>query len=88
MKKENEVKETPAQVEVQVKVRGRKINASSKRQQVLAKREAAKASGTFKKGRPTVASSKRQQVLASRMEKIASGISVKRGRPKKSQVTA
>ena len=67
-KAENEVQvETPVTVEAQeVKTIGRKIDPTSKRQQLLSKREAAKASGTFKKGRPVIGTSKRQETLAKR----------------------
>ena len=82
MKKEqNEVVETPTQVETQEKSIGRKIDPTSKRQQLLAKREAAKAEGTFKKGRPVIGTSKRQETLAKRKAKIEANGSLKRGRP-------
>lgn len=82
MKKEqNEVVETPVQVETQEKSIGRKIDPTSKRQQLLAKREAAKAEGTFKKGRPVIGTSKRQETLAKRQSKIEANGELKRGRP-------
>jgi hypothetical protein len=82
MKKEqNTTLETPTQVETQEKSIGRKIDPTSKRQQLLAKREAAKAEGTFKKGRPIIGTSKRQETLAKRQSKIEANGSLKRGRP-------
>ena len=80
-KTQNEVVETPTQVETQEKSIGRKIDPTSKRQQLLAKREAAKAEGTFKKGRPVIGTSKRQETLAKRKAKIEANGSLKRGRP-------
>ena len=80
-KTQNEVVETPVQVETQEKSIGRKIDPTSKRQQLLAKREAAKAEGTFKKGRPIIGTSKRQETLAKRKAKIEANGSLKRGRP-------
>jgi hypothetical protein len=80
MKKETATLETPAQVETQ-KVKGRPSNPSSKRQQILAAREEAKANGTFRKGRPVVGTSKRQEVLAKRQAKIEANGELKRGRP-------
>jgi len=80
MKKETTTLETPTTVETQ-KVKGRPVNESSKRQQILAAREAAKANGTFRKGRPIVGTSKRQEVLAKRQAKIEANGSLKRGRP-------
>jgi len=82
MKKEqNTTLETPVTVETQEKSIGRKIDPTSKRQQLLAKREAAKAEGTFKKGRPIIGTSKRQETLAKRKAKIEANGSLKRGRP-------
>ena len=80
-KTQNEVVETPVQVETQEKSIGRKIDPTSKRQQLLAKREAAKAEGTFKKGRPVIGTSKRQETLAKRAAKIEANGELKRGRP-------
>ena len=80
-KTQNEVVETPVQVETQEKSIGRKIDPTSKRQQLLSKREAAKAEGTFKKGRPIIGTSKRQETLAKRKAKIEANGSLKRGRP-------
>ena len=80
MKKETATLETPAQVETQ-KVKGRPVNESSKRQQILAAREEAKANGTFRKGRPIVGTSKRQETLAQRKAKIEANGELKRGRP-------
>jgi hypothetical protein len=80
-KTQNESVETPTQVETQEKSIGRKIDPTSKRQQLLAKREAAKAEGTFKKGRPIIGTSKRQETLAKRQAKIEANGSLKRGRP-------
>ena len=80
-KTQNEVVETPVQVETQEKSIGRKIDPTSKRQQLLAKREAAKVNGTFKKGRPVIGTSKRQETLAKRQSKIEANGSLKRGRP-------
>ena len=80
-KTQNEVVETPTKVETQEKSIGRKIDPTSKRQQLLAKREAAKAEGTFKKGRPVIGTSKRQETLAKRKAKIEANGSLKRGRP-------
>jgi hypothetical protein len=80
MKKETTTLETPTTVETQ-KVKGRPVNESSKRQQKLAKREEAKANGTFRKGRPVVGTSKRQEVLAQRKAKIEANGELKRGRP-------
>ena len=81
-KAKNEVAlETPVTVETQVKSIGRKIDPTSKRQQKLAKREAAKANGTFRKGRPIIGTSKRQEVLAKRQAKIEANGELKRGRP-------
>ena len=82
-KAKNEVQvETPVTVEAQeVKTIGRKIDPTSKRQQLLSKREAAKASGTFKKGRPIIGTSKRQEVLAKRQAKIEANGELKKGRP-------
>lgn len=80
-KAKNEVVETPVTVETQEKSIGRKIDPTSKRQQLLAKREAAKAEGTFKKGRPIIGTSKRQETLAKRQSKIEANGSLKRGRP-------
>lgn len=68
-------------VETQVSSIGRKIDLTSKRQQLLAKREAAKASGTFKKGRPVIVTSKRQETLSKRQAKIEANGELKRGRP-------
>ena len=68
-------------VTVETKKLGRPSNPNSVRQAILAKREAAKAAGTFKKGRPVVKGSKRQEVLAARAEKIANGGTLKKGRP-------
>jgi hypothetical protein len=79
-KTQNEVVETPVTVETQVSI-GRKVDPTSKRQQILAKREAAKANGTFKKGRPVVGTSKRQETLAKRKAKIEANGELKRGRP-------
>lgn len=73
--------ETPTTVETQEKSIGRKIDLTSKRQQLLAKCEAAKASGTFKKGRPVIGTSKRQETLAKRQAKIEANGELKRGRP-------
>ena len=82
MSKAKSVKvETPTTVETQEKSIGRKIDPTSKRQQLLAKREAAKASGTFKKGRPVIGTSKRQETLAKRQAKIEANGELKRGRP-------
>ena len=80
-KTQNEVVETPTTVETQVKSIGRKIDPTSKRQQLLSKREAAKAEGTFKKGRPVIGTSKRQETLAKRKAKIEANGELKRGRP-------
>lgn len=80
-KTQNEVVETPVQVETQEKTIGRKIDPTSKRQQLLSKREAAKASGTFKKGRPVIGTSKRQETLSKRQAKIEANGELKRGRP-------
>lgn len=77
----NTTVETPTQVETQEKSIGRKIDPTSKRQQTLAKREAAKANGTFKKGRPIIGTSKRQETLAKRQLKIEANGSLKKGRP-------
>jgi hypothetical protein len=80
----NEAVETPTTVEtqnVEVKVLGRPSDPTSKRQQILAKREAAKAEGTFRKGRPIVGTSKRQEVLAQRKAKIEMNGELRRGRP-------
>jgi hypothetical protein len=82
MKKEkNSQVETPTTVETQEKSIGRKIDPTSKRQQLLSKREAAKAEGTFKKGRPIIGTSKRQETLAKRQAKIEANGELKRGRP-------
>ena len=82
MSKAKNVKvETPVTVETQEKSIGRKIDPTSKRQQLLSKREAAKASGTFKKGRPVIGTSKRQETLAKRQAKIEANGELKRGRP-------
>jgi len=81
---QNELVETPTTVEtqnVEVKVLGRPSDPTSKRQQILAKREAAKAEGTFRKGRPIVGTSKRQEVLAQRKAKIEMNGELRRGRP-------
>jgi len=78
---QNEVVETPVTVETQEKSIGRKIDPTSKRQQLLSKREAAKANGTFKKGRPVIGTSKRQETLAKRQAKIEANGELKRGRP-------
>ena len=78
---QNESVETPVTVETQEKSIGRKIDPTSKRQQLLAKREAAKAEGTFKKGRPVIGTSKRQETLAKRQSKIEANGELKRGRP-------
>ena len=80
-KTQNEVVETPVQVETQEKSIGRKIDPTSKRQQLLSKREAAKVNGTFKKGRPIIGTSKRQETLAKRKAKIEANGELKRGRP-------
>ena len=77
----NTTVETPTQVETQEKSIGRPINLTSKRQQTLAKREAAKANGTFKKGRPIIGTSKRQVTLAKRLIKIEANGELKKGRP-------
>ena len=87
MKKETKTSSAPATAVV-AKKSGRPANPNSKRQATLAARAAAKEAGTFKKGRPSVAGSKRQAVLAARAEKIAAGITVKRGRPKVTEVLA
>jgi hypothetical protein len=80
-KAKNTQVETPTTVETQVTSIGRKIDPTSKRQQLLAKREAAKAEGTFKKGRPVIGTSKRQETLAKRQAKIEANGELKRGRP-------
>ena len=80
-KTKNSQSETPTQVETQVKSIGRKIDPTSKRQIELAKREAAKANGTFKKGRPIIGTSKRQETLSKRQSKIEAHGSLKKGRP-------
>lgn len=80
-KTQNEVVETPVTVETQEKTIGRKIDPTSKRQQLLSKREAAKANGTLKKGRPIIGTSKRQETLSKRQSKIEANGSLKRGRP-------
>lgn len=77
----NTTVETPTTVETQEKTIGRPINSTSKRQQTLAKREAAKANGTFKKGRPIIGTSKRQVTLAKRLIKIEIHGCLKKGRP-------
>ena len=77
----NTTVETPTTVETQEKTIGRPINSSSKRQQTLAKREAAKANGTFKKGRPIIRTSKRQETLTKRQIKIEIHGCLKKGRP-------
>jgi hypothetical protein len=81
----SKTKET-APVTVEAKQKGRKSNATSKRQIKIAEREAKKINGTLKKGRPAVAGSKRQIVLAEREAKRAAGIEVKKGRPAKAKV--
>ena len=80
-KAKNKQSETPTTVETQVSSIGRKVDPTSKRQQLLAKREAAKANGTFKKGRPVIGTSKRQETLAKRQAKIEANGELKRGRP-------
>ena len=80
-KAKNVQSETPTTVETQVSSIGRKVDPTSKRQQLLAKREAAKANGTFKKGRPIIGTSKRQETLAKRKAKIEANGELKRGRP-------
>ena len=63
--------------------RGRPIVALSKRQEVLAARNAKREQGIeIKRGRPVTLLSKRQTVLAARAVKREQGIEVKRGRPK------
>ena len=79
-------KKETAPVTVEAKQKGRKSNATSKRQIKIAEREAKKINGTLKKGRPAVAGSKRQIVLAEREAKRAAGIEVKKGRPAKAKV--
>ena len=79
-------KKETAPVTVEAKQKGRKSNATSKRQMKIAEREAKKIDGTLKKGRPAVAGSKRQIVLAEREAKRAAGIEVKKGRPAKAKV--
>jgi len=78
---QNTTLETPTTVETQVSSIGRPVNKTSKRQQILAAREAAKANGTFKKGRPIIGTSKRQETLAKRQSKIEANGELKRGRP-------
>ena len=77
----NTTVETPTTVETQEKTIGRPINSTSKRQQTLTKREAAKANGTFKKGRPIIGTSKRQETLTKRQIKIEIHGCLKKGRP-------
>ena len=79
-------KKETAPVTVEAKQKGRKSNATSKRQIKIVEREAKKINGTLKKGRPAVAGSKRQIVLAEREAKRAAGIEVKKGRPAKAKV--
>ena len=79
-------KKETAPVTVEAKQKGRKSNATSKRQIKIAEREAKKINGTLKKGRPAVAGSKRQIVLVEREAKRAAGIEVKKGRPAKAKV--
>lgn len=79
-------KKETAPIMVEAKKKGRKSDATSKRQIKIAQREAKKIDGTLKKGRPAVAGSKRQIVLAEREAKRAAGIEVKRGRPAKAKV--
>ena len=79
-------KKETAPVTVEAKQKGRKSNATSKRQIKIAEREAKKINGTLKKGRPAVAGSKRQIMLAEREAKRAAGIEVKKGRPAKAKV--
>lgn len=62
---------------------GRPIVALSKRQEVLAARNAKREQGIeIKRGRPVTLLSKRQTVLATRAAKREQGIEIKRGRPK------
>jgi hypothetical protein len=63
--------------------RGRPITTNSKRQEVLAARNAKHEQGIeIKRGRPVTLLSKRQTTLTARDAKREQGIEIKRGRPK------
>jgi hypothetical protein len=92
MKKVNEVTvETPTALETQVNevvALGRPVDPNSKRQIMLAEREAKRQNGELKKGRPVIETSKRQETLKKRQDRMEVEGSLKKGRPKMTSTLA